>query len=342
MLQKLIKYLTKAITIMGIEADLHMHSIYSDGTYTPQEILDIASRRGLKLISITDHNCVSPVVEHSNILQGIEISAEQKIDGVQVKGLEILGYGFDIVKMKKKIEQIRKSKIDALIQGVTNFNKLDFESNLFRLKDNVGRISVKNFFEFKWGRSLTEEELNNLMQSSAPSKLALAEFLCDTFFEFNPAIQHAYGEIHPLFKKEFSDTIFKIAQDDKITLFEAIRMVKECGGVAILAHPALCAVLAKTWFKFTQGLDPARLVVLLKEQGLDGVELYNYHGVVKYNLHASRCINEYFKKLSKKLGLVNSWGSDCHGEQWWGMQMGTFGATIEEIRPLLYLMQVSL
>jgi hypothetical protein len=342
MLQKLIKYLTK-VMVMGIETDLHMHSIYSDGTYTPQEILDIASRKGLKLISITDHNCVSPVAGHPNILQGIEISAEQIIDSVHVKGLEILGYGFNAAKMKKKIEQIRKSKIDALIQGIANFNKLDFESNLFRLKDNVGRISVKNFFEFKWGRSLTEEELNNLMQSSTPSKLELAEFLCDTFFEFNPAIQQAYGEIHPLFKKEFSDTIFKIIQDDKITLFEAIHMVKECGGVAILAHPALCGVLAKKWFNETvNGMDPVKLLLLLKDQGLDGVELYNYHGVVKYTFEASTSINKYFKDLSKKLGLVNSWGSDCHGEQWWGMQIGTFGATIEEIRPLLHLMQISL
>ena len=39
-------------------ADLHIHSSYSDGAYTPEEIIDIAKKNGVKYISITDHDSI--------------------------------------------------------------------------------------------------------------------------------------------------------------------------------------------------------------------------------------------------------------------------------------------
>ena len=39
-------------------ADLHIHSSYSDGAYTPEEIIDIARKNEVKYISITDHDSI--------------------------------------------------------------------------------------------------------------------------------------------------------------------------------------------------------------------------------------------------------------------------------------------
>ena len=45
------------------QIDLHVHSIYSDGTDTPRQILERAKKNGLKVVSITDHDTVSGINE---------------------------------------------------------------------------------------------------------------------------------------------------------------------------------------------------------------------------------------------------------------------------------------
>ena len=60
--------------------DLHIHSIYSDGTYDVSEILDIARRNGVSILSITDHNVIDAYqkiedVSDLTIVKGVEIDA---------------------------------------------------------------------------------------------------------------------------------------------------------------------------------------------------------------------------------------------------------------------------
>lgn len=85
--------------------DLHMHTIYSDGTDTVQELLEIAEKHKLEIISITDHNEVSAYKELENskirekfsgkIIPGVEISTSYK--NIMI---EVLGYGIDYKKIK--------------------------------------------------------------------------------------------------------------------------------------------------------------------------------------------------------------------------------------------------
>jgi len=77
---------------------------------------------------------------------------------------------------------------------------------------------------------------------------------------------------------------------------EAIRWIKAAGGLAVLAHP--------TWVKPTEQ-SLTELVRQLKEEGLDGVEVY-------YSTHAARQTREYLS-LAQQLGLLVTGGSDFHG-----------------------------
>ena len=319
-----------------IQADLHIHSIYSDGTLSPEEILKLAIQKNLQFFSITDHNCISPEIKDPRFIPGIEISVEDEINGHLIKGLEILGYGFDIEKMKERIEPLRKEIMENIIKCIENFNKFDFKSNLFTPK-NFKKITIKDFFEFRCKKELSQEELDNLIKKSAPSKIDFAEFLYKNFFDFSNRLQETYGNLPMLFKKEFSNTIFKATKNKKLTFKEAICIVKECGGIAILAHPALCNAFSKKWFGETyEGIDAFDFIKSLKEKySLDGVELHNYAGVVKYSKNATNLINKYFKELAIKLNLINTWGSDCHGNKWWGEQLGSFGSTTEDIKDFL-------
>lgn len=317
-----------------IEVDFHMHSFYSDGTYFPEEILELAKKKGLKHFSITDHDSVSCNIDDPMFIQGIEISVKDNILGYPIKGLEVLGYGFDIEKMREKIEPIRKEKMNALLKCIENFNKFDFESNLFSLKEKT-KITLKDFFEFRCKRKLTNEEVKDLTGKSAPSKMDLAEFLLENFFSFHPILEKVYGNLPFLFKKEFSHSIFN-SSGKKLSFKQAIDIIKQCGGIAVLAHPGICSSFSRKWFSAEdKKLNPLDFLKILKEYGLDGVEIYNYNGVMKFSKESMDEINKYFSHLSKELGLLNTYGSDCHGEKWWGLQLGNFGSSAEKVEDFL-------
>src|SRR5580658_3266403 len=77
--------------------DLHLHTIFSDGAYTPAEVVDLARRSGLSAIAVTDHDTldgIGPTIEAAGpsleIVSGVEITAE-----FRGKELHLLGYFFD-------------------------------------------------------------------------------------------------------------------------------------------------------------------------------------------------------------------------------------------------------
>ncbi|MCI5138711.1 MAG: PHP domain-containing protein, partial [Candidatus Electrothrix sp. AR1] len=78
--------------------ELHTHSVYSDGTATPAELIQMAADRNIKGFALTDHDTVEGVQEairHGQelnipVISGIEISASHR-----QYSLHILGYGID-------------------------------------------------------------------------------------------------------------------------------------------------------------------------------------------------------------------------------------------------------
>ncbi len=96
--------------------DLHCHSIFSDGSDTPQELLQLAVKRGLAGLSITDHDTTEayvPALFDSakklglRLLCGVEISTEY-----YAVNIHVLGYGFDLESpdLKKALSSIRESR----------------------------------------------------------------------------------------------------------------------------------------------------------------------------------------------------------------------------------------
>jgi len=78
--------------------DLHCHSIFSDGSKTPEELVALAETAGLTALALTDHDTTDGLERFMNAgknadvetLRGIELSAEYG-----ETPLHILGYGFD-------------------------------------------------------------------------------------------------------------------------------------------------------------------------------------------------------------------------------------------------------
>lgn len=92
--------------------DLHIHSIYSDGTLNYDEIINLAKKNNVDIISITDHDTIINLKNYKlyrekynmNIIPGLEISSN-------IKNVHILGYGIN------NFEKLEKVLIDLKIEN---------------------------------------------------------------------------------------------------------------------------------------------------------------------------------------------------------------------------------
>ena len=121
--------------------DLHVHSVCSDGTFQPSEIVKKAAESGISLFSITDHDSIEATKEalesvfdynKSNskkilYLPGIEIDAEHHDEQEDVEGIEVLGYGFEPQKLEQFTEKLWQKRAASFETYLKNFT--DFLSN---------------------------------------------------------------------------------------------------------------------------------------------------------------------------------------------------------------------
>lgn len=99
--------------------DLHIHSINSDGFFSPSELISMADNNDTKLISISDHDSINGLKEFQSNLKedmigfsGVEFSSYILKNGKRIK-LHILGYGFEEnnIEMKKLLQEMKEKKL---------------------------------------------------------------------------------------------------------------------------------------------------------------------------------------------------------------------------------------
>ena len=213
--------------------DLHTHSTESDGTLTPQELMQLASDIGLSAIALTDHDTVGglskakPVAESLGIelVPGIELSTDY--NGTEV---HMLGFYIDDTNpaFPKKLQEFIDSR------------NLRNEKMAFLLQ--------------KEGFSITLEDLYREYPDSVITRAHFARYL----------VEHGYvKDRDTVFRKYLGDNCRCYVPREKITPFEAIDLIHLGGGLAFFAHPVLCHM----------NHDRLRFFVRdLKEAGLTGME----------------------------------------------------------------------
>lgn len=213
--------------------DLHTHSTESDGTLTPQELMQLASDIGLSAIALTDHDTVGglskakPVAESLGIelVPGIELSTDY--NGTEV---HMLGFYIDDTNpaFLKKLQEFIDSR------------NLRNEKMAFLLQ--------------KEGFSITLENLYREYPDSVITRAHFARYL----------VEHGYvKDRDTVFRKYLGDNCRCYVPREKITPFEAIDLIHLGGGLAFFAHPVLCHM----------NHDRLRFFVRdLKEAGLTGME----------------------------------------------------------------------
>lgn len=198
--------------------DLHMHTKYSDGTDDVVEILKRAEQKGLKCISITDHN----TVDAYSVLENIDVSeyySGKIIVGVELNTkvlnipIEILGYGFDYKILAKKLPSIYISAEER--------NKIEFSRLVEKCKKAGIKILDDDILKYD-GKSFASKYIHQLITKDANNKKFFDE---DTF---NNSIN--------FYRKYMSDPTspFYVEMDDIVPDFEtASNLIKKCGRKSI-------------------------------------------------------------------------------------------------------------
>lgn len=139
---------------MSGKADLHMHSSYSDGTYSPYELIKRAKSAGIEVLSITDHDSVSGIDEaiavgkefDVKIVPGIELSAS-----VGEKEIHILGYFVnyqhpDLLESLAEFRTHRHTRAERIVSKLNKMNiPLKLESVIEEAGDAaIGRVHIAN------------------------------------------------------------------------------------------------------------------------------------------------------------------------------------------------------
>jgi len=243
------------------KCDLHIHSAFSDSDATIEEIFKTAREKGLSAIAITDHDTVDGLIEAKKfsvvygveLVEGIELSAQK--DDVEV---HILGYFLDSdnAELKKELSDIYILRRERLIKMVDKLKLLGLRLNI--------------------------EEIFEKTKNAIPTRLHLALYL----------IKKGYAKtIGQAFEKYLSPGKPGYISRFKYSIEEAIKLIKNYGGLSFLAHPNI--IPDQTWIE--------EFVAL----GVDGLE-------VVYPRFSNAKILMY-KNMADKFGILKSGGSDAHG-----------------------------
>ena len=214
--------------------DLHTHSIYSDGSATPAELVELAVQQGLKGLALTDHDTVEGVAETMRlgtaagltVLSGVEISTT-----LRQHTLHMLAYGIDpedtcLRDWLRPLQQDRQRRNGVILEKLHNLG-IDISA------DEIAEISCCG-------------------QTGRPhiARLMVEKGMVESF---EAAFRHFLGRNKPAWERRFA-----------YSAVETIAMIHRCGGLAVLAHPGQLDPEMR--------LQPA-IIRELVLRGLDGIEV---------------------------------------------------------------------
>ncbi|MBT3394279.1 MAG: PHP domain-containing protein [Waddliaceae bacterium] len=240
-------------------ADLHCHSTCSDGVSTPEELIALAAERGLRGLSITDHDTVAAypgaldIAERNGmkLLTGVEFSTN--FQGVNV---HVLGYGFPMPN--PLIEEYCQKHIS------------------YREDRNAAILELLR----KEGMPIELHAEGDTVLGRTHIAIAMVEngYVATT----NEAFKRYIGDGRKCF------VTLKASPVEKM-----IQVIRDAGGLAILAHPHL--------------ITPPKVADLVMKKDFDGIEGY-YASLTPEQEH-------YWVTKAEDRGLIVTGGSDYHSEE---------------------------
>lgn len=213
--------------------DLHVHSLKSDGSLTPTQLVDLAIEKGLSAFALTDHDSIDGLDEAISyakdkpveVIPGIEFSTEYEGRDIHIVGLYI------------------DYKCDAFQKQIQNF----VDSRVNRNKKMCARLREE-------GIDITYEALVSEYPDAVLTRSHYAGYL----------FRHGYVKSRPeAFDRYIGDHAPCFVPREKVTPIQAIQLIRKVGGIPIMAHPILYHMSDKKLEEVTKSFA---------ENGLMGIE----------------------------------------------------------------------
>ena len=215
--------------------DLHMHSIYSDGTYTPAQLVAYAKKKGLSAIALTDHDTIDGLDETRNqseilnmrFINGVEINSFYILNNRRIN-IHVLGYAFDAKQMEPymvKLKTLRYEHNEAIMEALyaigieISYADMDMQSE----KNIVTRLNFAKALVKKGYAETVNEALEKYLHRGGAA-----------FVEYN----------------NFDFSV-------------VAKMIHDAGGIVSLAHPAEYGL---------NDTEIENLIISLKREGLEAIE----------------------------------------------------------------------
>jgi len=336
---------------MKLKQDTHMHTTYSDGAWTPKQVVKEAAKRKLERIAITDHEAIAGIEEarqegkkhNISVWNGIELFTEEKYGELLLKDSEILAYGFDITKMEKVAKHAKNQRVKKMYTYIDQLNQAYDDQRIKKVNKEITKIAkgdpfilalrlkekrdkkatMKGLLESKLAKKIKSKDVKKLESNSTFISYDMIQYMKDEYLadlellEMLRNTKKYNKKLGFLIKDLFQNVLFDMTKmPTERTQKETIKTILDCGGIPVLAHPGAKNenIIQRKWLGEPENgkLCPEEWIETLVSYGLKGIELYYYAGNT-YSEEYNIKANDFFYKLAKKHNLILTYGTDCHG-----------------------------
>lgn len=214
--------------------DLHAHTIFSDGTFTPAELVELALERGLTTLAVTDHDSTEGLSEAFQAADGVGLEIVPGTEFSTVwdgQGVHVLAYWPDLEHREFQAE-LRRLRDDRFTRG---------ERMVERLRELGHPVTFERVREIAGG--------GNIGRPHVARALVEAGVIGETDHAFTPELIGSGGRAY--------------VEKHALEPLAALELIKRAGAVAVIAHPGL----------WREGLGVSdELIDELAASGLDGIE----------------------------------------------------------------------
>ena len=187
--------------------DLHTHSTFSDGTFTPLQLVKYAEEKGLKAFALTDHDTTEGIKEAKSIetnvevISGVEISTRYDKKEIHIVGLYINENDADL---NKQLKYYREKRVTRNFEILEKLNSL--------------------------GVDITIDDVKESCTGDVISRAHIAKALVSKGF---------VGSYTEAFDRYLGDNKCAYVPRETLNYEESMELITKAGGVPVLAHPLL-------------------------------------------------------------------------------------------------------
>jgi len=249
--------------------DLHCHTTASDGIKSPSSLIDYAITCGVGVLAVTDHDTIGGLEEAVDYASGKDITL---ISGIEFSidfpdgSFHLLGFGFN-------------HKYSSLCEKTLYLQQVR-DTRIYRIIEDLARNNIY----------IPVEDVLQESNGGAAGRPHVARTL----------VRHGYArDINEVFQKYLVKGKPGYVAKERISLDEAVSLIKGAGGIAVIAHPV--SIKYRDFGVFESMLRG------FIDAGVEGIEAYS-------SMHRTSEVKK-FLELAGRYNLIVTGGSDYHGDK---------------------------